>query len=168
MSVPVMRTSTLRLFSLNRRTAKQSLEKALLKTCFTKHNSVMSASFYQRGLTLLEVMVALLIFALTGTAVLKAAGEHLSSVGQIESITFANWVASNRLNQLQLDNTWPPKNNLKGTMEMADRTWYWQQTVAKTNDNDLRAVTVSVGEDDSYRSSVTSVTTFVAKPTAGN
>ncbi len=35
----------------------------------------------QSGLTLLEVMVALLIFALTGTAVLKAAGEHLSSVG---------------------------------------------------------------------------------------
>ena len=65
----------------------------------------------QRGLTLLEVMVALLIFALTGTAVLKAAGEHLSSVGQIESVTFANWVASNRLNQLQLDTTWPPKNN---------------------------------------------------------
>ena len=122
----------------------------------------------QRGLTLLEVMVALLIFALTGTAVLKAAGEHLSSVGQIESVTFANWVASNRLNQLQLDTTWPPKNNLKGTMEMADRTWYWQQTVAKTNDNDLRAVTVSVGEDQSYKSSVTSVTTFVAKPTAGN
>ena len=29
----------------------------------------------QSGLTLLEVMVALLIFALTGTAVLKAAGE---------------------------------------------------------------------------------------------
>jgi len=168
MSVPVMRTSTLRPFSLNRRTAKPSLKKALLKTGFTKHNTDMSTSFYQGGLTLLEVMVALLIFALTGTAVLKAAGEHLSSVGQIESITFANWVASNRLNQLQLDNTWPPKNNLKGTMEMADRTWYWQQTVAKTNDNDLRAVTVSVGEDDSYRSSVTSVTTFVAKPTAGN
>ncbi|MED5379829.1 MAG: type II secretion system protein GspI, partial [Pseudomonadota bacterium] len=57
---------------------------------------------------------------------------------------------------------------LKGTMEMADRTWYWQQTVTKTNDNDLRSVTVSVGEDESYGSSVTSVTTFVAKPTAGN
>ena len=122
----------------------------------------------QKGMTLLEVMVALLIFALTGTAILKAAGDHLNNVGQIEAVTFASYVASNRLNQLQLDDTWPPKNNLKGSMEMADRTWYWQQTVAKTNDNDLRAVTVSVGEDESYGSSVTSVTTFVAKPTAGN
>jgi general secretion pathway protein I len=134
----------------------------------SKTSGASNKPHHQRGLTLLEVMVALLIFALTGTAVLKAAGEHLSSVGQIESSTFANRVASNRLNQRQLDTTWPPKNNLKGTMEMADRTWYWQQTVAKTNDNDLRAVTVSVGEDESYESSVTSVTTFVAKPTAGN
>lgn len=122
----------------------------------------------QSGLTLLEVMVALLIFALTGTAILKAAGEHLSSVGQIESVTFANWVASNRLNQLQIENTWPPKNNLKGSVQMADRTWYWQQTVTKTNDSDLLSVTISVGEDERYSSSVTSVTTFVAKPTSGS
>ena len=86
-------------------------------------------------MTLLEVMVALLIFALTGTAILKAAGDHLNNVGQIEAVTFASYVASNRLNQLQLDDTWPPKNNLKGSMEMADRTWYWQQKVTKTIDS---------------------------------
>lgn len=122
----------------------------------------------QKGMTLLEVMVALLIFAMTGTAILKAAGDHLSSVGQVEAVTFANWVASNRLSQLQLDTTWPPKNNVKGNMEMADRTWYWRQSVTKTNDDDLRAVTIFVGEDKEYASSVTSVTTFVAKPTSKN
>ena len=119
----------------------------------------------QQGMTLLEVMVALLIFAMTGTAILKAAGDHLNNVGQIESITFANYVASNRLNQLQLDTTWPPKNNLKGSVEMADRTWYWQQTVTKTNDDDLRSVNVSVSLNDDYSSNIATVTTFVAKPT---
>ena len=113
-------------------------------------------------------MAALVIFALAGTAVMKSAAEHLSSVSQVEEVTFATWVANNRLNEMKLTGTWPPKNNQRGTMEMADRTWYWQQTVTKTNDNDLRSVTVSVGEDESYDSSVTSVTTFVAKPTAGN
>jgi general secretion pathway protein I len=120
------------------------------------------------GFTLIEVMVALSIFALAGTAILKAASEHLSSIGQIESVTFANWVASNRLNQLQLETTWPPKNNVKGNMEMADRTWYWKQTVTKTNDDDLRSVTIFVGEDKTYSDSVTSVTTFIAKPTGGS
>ena len=47
---------------------------------------------------------------------------------------------------------------------MADRTWYWQQKVTKTTDNDLRAVEVSVGLDDQYEFFETSVTTFVAKP----
>ncbi|WP_394222269.1 type II secretion system minor pseudopilin GspI [Alteromonas gracilis] len=121
----------------------------------------------QRGFTLIEVMVAMSIFALAGIAILKSASEHLSSVGKIEAITFANWVASNRLNQLQLDPTWPPKNNAKGSMEMADRTWYWKQTVTKTNDNDLRSVTIFVGEDETHNNSVTSVVTFVAKPTNG-
>ncbi|GEA09361.1 type II secretion system protein GspI [Alteromonas sp. KUL42] len=131
-------------------------------------NAPLSTPKTQRGMTLLEVMVALLIFAMTGTAILKAAGDHLSSVGQVEAVTFANWVASNRLSQLQLDTTWPPKNNVKGNMEMADRTWYWRQSVTKTNDDDLRAVTIYVGEDKEYASSVTSVTTFVAKPTSKN
>ncbi len=119
---------------------------------------------HQKGLTLLEVMVALLIFAITGTAILKAASDHLSSVGQIEEVTMANWVANNRLNQLQLYTPWPPKNNVKGSAEFADRTWYWQQSVTKTNDNDLRAVTIYVGLDANYNNSVTSVTTFMAKP----
>jgi general secretion pathway protein I len=127
-----------------------------------------SPTFRQQGMTLLEVMVALLIFALTGSAILKAAGDHLNNVGQVEAITFANWVASNRLNQLQMDTSWPPKNNLKGEVEMAERTWYWQQSVIKTNDEDLRSVTVKVGLNKDYGDSVTSVTTFVAKPTLGN
>lgn len=122
----------------------------------------------QQGMTLLEVMVALLIFALTGSAVLKAASDHLSSVGQIEEITLATWVANNRLNELKLGDTWPPKNNLKGSVEMSDRTWYWQQTVKKTNDEDLRAVDISVGLDQSYQNNLTTVTTYVAKPGNGN
>ncbi|MEW9797731.1 type II secretion system minor pseudopilin GspI [Alteromonas sp. CYL-A6] len=117
-----------------------------------------------RGMTLLEVMVALAIFALTGSAILKAAGDHLTSVGQIEEMTFASWVASNRLSEMQREGTWPPRNK-RGTMEMADRTWYWQQQVVKTNDDDMRSVTISVGLDADYQSSLTSVSTFIAKPT---
>lgn len=117
-----------------------------------------------RGLTLLEVMVALAIFAITGTAVMKAASDHLSAVGQIEEITFATWVANNRLTQLHVKTPWPPQNNRKGSVEMGGRTWHWQQSVLKTNDDELRAVEVIVGLDESYQNSVTSVTTYISKP----
>jgi general secretion pathway protein I len=120
---------------------------------------------YISGMTLLEVLVALFIFALTGTAIMKAASDHLTGVGQIEDITFATWVANNRLTQLHIDNTWPVKNNQKGEQEMAGRKWYWQQQVIKTNDNDMVQVLVSVGLDQQYQGTVTSASTFIAKQT---
>jgi general secretion pathway protein I len=118
---------------------------------------------YITGMTLLEVLVALFIFALTGTAIMKAASDHLIGVGQIEDITIATWVANNRLTQLHIDNTWPIKNNQKGEQEMARRKWYWQQRVMKTSDADMVQVEVSVGLDLQYKGTVTSVKTFIAK-----
>ena len=120
---------------------------------------------YISGMTLLEVLVALFIFALTGTAIMKAASDHLTGVGQIEDITFATWVVNNRLTQLHIDNTWPVKNNQKGEQEMAGRKWYWQQQVIKTSDNDMVQVLVSVGLDEQYQGTVTSTSTFIAKQT---
>jgi general secretion pathway protein I len=118
---------------------------------------------FSTGMTLLEVMVALLIFSLTATAIMKAASEHLTGVGQIEEITFATWVVNNRLTQLNIDTTWPVKNNLKGKQEMAGRVWYWQQKVSKTSDAEMVQVEVSVGLDEQYQDTVTSASTFIAK-----
>ena len=116
------------------------------------------------GMTLIEVMVALAIFAITGAAILKATGDHIGSVGQIEEITLATWVANNQLTRAHLDNQWPPKSNQRGNEEMAGRTWFWQQTVTQTNDRDLRAIEVEVGLDSSYESHITAVVSFVANP----
>ena len=116
-------------------------------------------------MTLLEVMVALFIFAITGTAIMKAASDHLTGVGQIEDITFATWVANNRLTQLHIDTTWPIKKNQKGEQEMAGRMWYWRQQIIKTSDSDMVQVEVSVGLDQEYEGTVTSASTFIAKQT---
>ncbi|MBU2978320.1 type II secretion system minor pseudopilin GspI [Alteromonas sp. C1M14] len=118
----------------------------------------------QSGLTLLEVMAAIVIFALAGTAALKAASDHLLSVGKIEETTFATWVANNRINQVKLTGSWPPQNNVRGTTEMADRTWYWQQAVQKTANEELRSLEISVGLDGDYNAFTTTVVTFVAEP----
>lgn len=116
------------------------------------------------GMTLIEVMVALAIFAITGVAILKATGDHIGSVGQIEEITFATWVANNQLARSHLDDQWPPQNNQRGSTEMAGRTWFWQQIVTKTNDEDLRSIEVKVGLDPTYSDGITSVVSFVANP----
>lgn len=122
--------------------------------------------YSQRGMTLIEVMVALLIFGLTGTAVMKATTENLSSVGQLQDITFATFVANNRLAQLHLTREWPIKNNEKGQMDMASTTWYWQQTVTKTAETELIQVRITVATDEAYRRPITNVVSFFAKPTS--
>lgn len=129
------------------------------------NNAYIKNRKFMSGMTLLEVLVALFIFALTGTAIMKAASDHLNGVEQIEDITFATWVANNRLTQLHIDTTWPIKNNKKGEQEMAGRKWYWQQRVNKTNDTNMVQVEVSVGLDEQYEDTVTSASTFIAKQT---
>jgi general secretion pathway protein I len=123
------------------------------------------ATHQQAGFTLLEVMVAMFIFAVTGAAIIKTTTEHISSVGKLEEMTFATWVANNQLTRatLKSEKTWPPKNNDRGSVDMLDRTWYWQQEVQATADDNLKAIIITVGNDPEYRGSIISVTTYVAK-----
>ena len=104
----------------------------------------------QSGFTLLEVMLAMAVFAIAGVALLGVADNNYRHISHLEEQMFANWVASNQLVEVSLDKTWPPKNNRKGNVEMAGRTWYWQQKVIKTNNKELRSIIMEVrlNEDD--------------------
>ena len=104
----------------------------------------------QSGFTLLEVMLAMAVFAIAGVALLGVADNNYRHISHLEEQMFANWVASNQLVEVSLDKTWPPKNNRKGKVEMAGRTWYWQQKVIKTDNKELRSIIMEVrlNEDD--------------------
>lgn len=118
----------------------------------------------QRGLTLIEVMVALLIFGLTGVAVLKATSDNLTGVSQIKDVTVATYVANNRLNQIHIERRWPLEKNAKGEIKMLDRTWYWRQDVSKTEVDDMVQVRVWVSLDSDMQTTITDVVTFFAPP----
>lgn len=120
-----------------------------------------------KGMTLIEVMVALFIFAFSAVSVMKAVTEHLRGVTVLQEMTFASWVANNQLTQLSVAEKWPPQNNVKGTEEMGDVTWHWQQKVVKTEEKDMLLVEVTVSTDEAAENTVTSVTTFISKPETG-
>ncbi|MBE1286332.1 MAG: type II secretion system protein GspI [Alteromonadaceae bacterium] len=109
-------------------------------------------------------MVALLIFGLTGVAVLKATSDNLTGVSQIKDVTVATYVANNRLNQIHIERRWPLEKNAKGEMTMLDRTWYWRQDVSKTEVDDMVQVRVWVSLDSDMKTTITDVVTFFTPP----
>ena len=118
----------------------------------------------QNGFTLIEVMLAVAVFAIAGVALLGAAQNNFDNLSRLEQKVVANWVASNQLTAGALDTTWPPKNNRKGQVEMAGSTWYWQQKVANTQDNNLRQVTIEVRKLQDDEKPLTELVTYLARP----
>src|SRR5690606_36493981 len=55
-----------------------------------------------RGFTLLEVLVALDIFALVAASILTVTSRSLQNAARLEDKTLAMWVADNRLAEMQL------------------------------------------------------------------
>ncbi|MCW9081906.1 MAG: type II secretion system minor pseudopilin GspI [Colwellia sp.] len=124
---------------------------------------MMSNSSLTRGFTLIEVMLAMAVFAIAGLALLSAASNNARNMGHLENKMFANWVASNQLVAANLEQKWPPKNNAKGDVELAGRQWFWHQKVIKTTDKDMRAIVVEVRLDEDEKLPLSSLTTYVSK-----
>lgn len=97
-----------------------------------------------RGFTLLEVLVALGIFALVAASVLTATARSLQTAARLEDKTFALWLADNRLQELQLAETPPADGDEQGEETYAGRRWLWQSEVQATSEPGMRRATVWV------------------------
>lgn len=98
----------------------------------------------QRGFTLLELLVALAIFATAGVAIIQSSSNHMRTVWQLEELTIASYVANNQLQQAILETQWPPKETQQGEVTMANRNWSWRLRSTTVPDPDLRELTVAV------------------------
>ena len=95
-----------------------------------------------RGMTLLEVLVALAIFATAAIAIIRSVSQHINTLSYLEQKTFAAMVVDN---QMALQMLKPSSLTARsGTEKMAGQTWYWKITPIATTDNLLKAFDVSV------------------------
>ena len=78
----------------------------------------------QAGMTLIEVMVALVVFALAGLAVVQATLQQTRQLGRMEEKILAGWLADNQLVQLRLENRWPALSWSETTVQTAGVSWH--------------------------------------------
>lgn len=125
-----------------------------------------------RGFTLLEVLVALAIFAVAAMALLNAGRDQIQGSGHLEDRTFAHWVALNWIAELQTANSLPDVGHGEKRVSMAGHEWRITTTVENTPVNSVRRLTVDVsyapgdfGEDPP---TITSLTAFVGASQNGS
>lgn len=97
-----------------------------------------------RGFTLLEVMVALSIFALLSIALYSAAQHIASNSDGLTERSLMHWIADNRMNELRA--TMRPITNgvQQEQIEFGGRSWQLTSDIGKAPDRQLRKIELTV------------------------
>ena len=113
--------------------------------------------------TLIEVMVALVIVAVSLSAVLASVSQQVRYAGSIQERTFASWIAQNRIAEIRLSNASPDVDTTTDEVRFAYVDWATRTTISETGvDNLWRIdVDVSIAGSDSV---IWTVTGFVGQP----
>lgn len=97
----------------------------------------------REGYSLMEALVALFILAIATVGLTRATQSHVDGVRGLEQRVVAQWVAENRLVELNLEGTAASPD--ASTVRMLDRDWSVRVARRATDDPDLMAVDVAVG-----------------------
>ncbi len=84
-----------------------------------------------RGFTLLEVLIALAIVAMSVGALLGTVTSSASNVIYLKDKTLAEWVALNRLAELRIDKNMPDLGKRKGNAVLGGMRWEWEEEVVE-------------------------------------
>jgi general secretion pathway protein I len=86
-------------------------------------------NYRARGFTLLEVLIALAIVALSAGALLGSVTSSASNVIYLKQKTLAEWVALNRLAEIRIAVDMPNTGKRKGSSTMGGMRWEWEEEV---------------------------------------
>jgi len=117
------------------------------------------------GFTLLEVMVALVIVALSLAGVAGSMGQMIDTANTMRDRTYASWIAENKITEMRLAGVLPEVGTSSGNVDYANTSWEWSAEVSETGVENLLKVDVSVsypGVDQPVRK----VTGFIGAPIA--
>ncbi len=115
-----------------------------------------------RGFTLLEVMIALLVFGLIATAAAQVGSNYIASFERVRDKTLAGWVADNRINELRLESNLPAISENSADLEFGQFLWQVTTDVQETPEPTMRRIEVTVAKYPDEQSEPFPVLTLTA------
>ena len=116
-----------------------------------------------RGFTLIEVMVALAIIALSLMAIASKMSRMIDTSNSMRERTYASWIAQNKITELRLANVVPEVSTTSGDLDYANSTWRWRAVISESGIENLVRVDVEVLDADGDYV-IRKVTGFIGEP----
>lgn len=122
-----------------------------------------------RGFTLVEVLIALVVFAVLGFSVTSRVGDVVNQTYSLERRTVAHWVAQNHINRMRLSRrttTDPlPTGRDRERVRMGGREWLVETEIEETSYPLLRRIEIQVlvVEDGDEVGPIDSLTAFLGR-----
>lgn len=121
--------------------------------------------FASPGFTLVEVMVALMILALSLTALQFRITQHVNNSAYLRDKTVAGWIAQNQLELLRLESRLENtaiNESRSGIVTMAGKSWFWQAVpqvdAGQVAESRIIPLVISVADNNSPDSPLATLT----------
>jgi general secretion pathway protein I len=96
------------------------------------------------GFTLLEVLIAMAVIALSLSALIYSASAEVNAASRDQQRTLAGYVASNVFAQIRLGERFPEPGERSGRETMGPYQFQWRARVQNTVESDLRRIDLRV------------------------
>ena len=103
-----------------------------------------------RGFTLIEVLVALAVVAVTLGAGIKAAGALTNNAVRLADVTSAQWCADNQLTALKLTRQFPPVGDADFGCEQLGQSYRGKLVTRPTPNPNFRRVDAQIADADGH------------------
>lgn len=117
----------------------------------------------QHGFTLVEVMVALSIVALSLMGIAASMNQMIDAANTMRERTYASWIAQNKIAELRLANAQAEVSSTSGEIDYANTTWVWSADISETGIEGFFRIDVAISLAGSEYI-IRTVTGFIGEP----